>query len=389
MNLRKSFIVLKKELLNSIRDKRIIYSTFLVPIILPVFMLLPMSLATKKEMKLKEKPSYIAIIGDRDEDLVNFLRKSKRFRFIEIPESPLEAIENEKVHCVLEIEREGERIKARILYDATRDGSRVAMEKLKTALLEYSKEKARQELEKKGLSPEILEAVRVVEKNVVSPSKMGGYVLGMVLGVIIAMVSITGGMVVSIDATAGEKERKTLEVLLASPLTRMELLLGKYLATILFALLSVVLTALSILFIFKLGSEAFAGEFQAIASFPITFQGLLSLILIVIFYIAFMASIALSVGTFARSFREAQNYFTPITLIVVLPVIFLQTLPASPSIEYFYLPIFNVILSTREVFMGTVDPSHLSTTLFANIFFAFLGFRVAYRIFSNEKAITR
>ena len=159
MSLRKAFIILKKELLNSIRDKRIIYSTFLVPIILPIFMLLPVSLTTKKEMKLQEKPSYIAVIGDGDEDLVGYLEKSRRFRFIEIPESPLEAIEKERVHCVLEIDKEGAGVKARILYDATRDGSRVAMEKLKAALLEYSKEKAREELERRGLSPEILEAV--------------------------------------------------------------------------------------------------------------------------------------------------------------------------------------------------------------------------------------
>jgi len=389
MSLRKAFIILKKELLNSIRDKRIIYSTFLVPIILPIFMLLPVSLTTKKEMKLQEKPSYIAVIGDRDEDLVGYLEKSRRFRFIEIPESPLEAIEKERVHCVLEIDKEGAGVNARILYDATRDGSRVAMEKLKAALLEYSKEKAREELERRGLSPEILEAVKVVEKNLVPPSKMGGFIMGMLLGVIIAMVSITGGMVVSIDATAGEKERKTMEVLLSAPLTRLELLLGKYMATMLFAIFSIILTVFSIFLTFKLGTTAFGREFQAITSIPITVQGFLSLILVVIFYIAFMASIALSVGTFARSFREAQNYFTPITLVVVLPIVFVQALPATPGMEYFYLPIFNVILFTREVFMGNLEPSHFSATLFANILFAYLGFRVAYRIFNNEKAITR
>ncbi len=389
MNLRGAFVVFKKEVLNSIRDKRIIYSTLIVPLILPIFMLGPVALSMKKEAKLKIKPSYIAVIGAEDEALVDYLWNSGKFRFVEIADTPEEAIKNERVHCVLELRKEDDVTKAVILYDATRDGSRVAMEKLKSTIMEYVQNVAKERLKAEGIPVSILESVKVVEKNVVSPSEMGGFFTGMMLGIIIAITAITGGMVVAIDATAGEKERRTLEVLLASPLSRGELLLGKFIAVMAFSLFSVLLTALSVALTFSFGASLVAKESIGGFTLPISLSGVLSLGVVVLFYTGFMASIALAISTFARSFREAQNYFTPITLLIVVPVIFIQSLPASPGNVYFYLPIFNIILFTREVFMGHVIPAHFSNTLFSNVMFAFLGFRLAQRIFMSEKAILR
>ena len=203
--------------------------------------------------------------------------------------------------------------------------------------------------------------------------------LATVVPLILLLMTATGAVYPAIDTTAGERERGTLETLVAAPVSRVNLLLGKFVAVWAVA----VLTAAANLFamtvtVYAVGLDGvlFAGGVPW-WSVPATL-GLLTLTA------AFFAAVLLAVTSAARSFKEAQAYLIPLMLCCLAPGGLALTPSVSLTVGWAAVPLVNLVLLSREALGGTADPLAAAVAVLSTLCYAGLGLSVAARIFGTD-----
>jgi ABC-2 type transport system permease protein/sodium transport system permease protein len=201
---------------------------------------------------------------------------------------------------------------------------------------------------------------------------------------VLILMTITGAVYPAIDLTAGERERGTLEVLMAAPVPRLGLLLAKYAAVVTVAVLTALVnlgTMALTLFISGLGPKLFGEEGLTAGALAEVF-GLLLLLA------AFYSGVLLALTSFARSFKEAQAYLVPLMLLSLVPgvVSLMPTVPlAGPLLV---VPLLNVVLLARDLLTGSADPLAAVVVVASTLAYALLAVAVAARLFGAEAVLS-
>lgn len=396
------FIVARKEATDTLRDRRTWVAMVIVPmIIIPAVLLLaPTAVKTQME-KVEKSVARVAVVGGEDaRSLLEFMGRAPGLA-IEPSADPSAGLASRKLQAVLYLPAgfDGDvaaerQVSVRIDYDAADQRSLSAYERLMTIIDSYGKAIAERRLVDRHVDPAILRPVAAEGHNVAPPQKMGGFFLSMVMPMLIAMWAALGGMYAAIDATAGEKERGTLELLLSAPPSRVSLVVGKYLVVMAVSLASAAISVGAILVAFAIKPEAILGGMLAggtggvQATLPV---GSLALIAVASVGIAAVfAALQLAVAVFARSFREAQTYLSPLTFLVLVPGIFTQFMPGvdAPA-PVFWVPILNVIFVYKELIEGVVNWGHLGTMLLSSLVLARLCLRATVGLFRKEQVLFR
>jgi sodium transport system permease protein len=188
--------------------------------------------------------------------------------------------------------------------------------------------------------------------------------------------------------TAGEKERRTLEILLASPAGRDEIVLGKILAATTAAFLTACLTIMSLVVSFRFGPAS--GQMRdAFAGAQIE-PGSVALILLAVLPTAVTAaSLMIAISLFAKSFKEGQSYLTPLIMLVVFPAV-LGMLPGTESGPLMsVIPVFNVSQLIKAIFLGEATLPGFLLTFVSNLGYAAIAFLAAVQIFKRESVLFR
>lgn len=200
---------------------------------------------------------------------------------------------------------------------------------------------------------------------------------------ILILMTITGAVYPAIDLTAGERERGTLETLMAAPVPRGGLLLAKYLAVLVVALLTA--TA-------NLAAMSLTLSFGGLAVVLLGKDGLAPLVMAQVFglmalFAAFFSAVALALTSFARSFKEAQAYLIPLMLMCLAPGV-LSLMPGmrlTPSLAI--LPLVNIVLLARDVLSGTVEPLPALIAVASTFLYALAAIGAAARIFGSDAVL--
>src|SRR5262249_52486713 len=158
------------------------------------------------------------------------------------------------------------------------------------------------------------------------PEKVSGATFGGFIGYMVILLCMTGAIYPAIDLTAGEKERGTMETILSSPVSRLDLVLGKFFLVLSAALATAALSVLSMGASFTairhLNPESQSGRGEAAALLlqlgpkPVLFIFAMALPLAVLF-----ASALMTIALFAKTYKEEQSYLTPMTFLVVIPAV--------------------------------------------------------------------
>ena len=197
---------------------------------------------------------------------------------------------------------------------------------------------------------------------------------------ILILMTITGAVYPAIDLTAGERERGTLESLMAAPLPRLSMLLAKYFAVLTVALLTAGanLAGMSItVYSTGLGPMLFGENGLSPAAILIVL-GLL------ILFAAFFSALLLAVTSFARSFKEAQAYLIPFMLLAIAPG-FLSVMPGIElSGVLAVVPLVNIVLLARDVLQGTLDPLLAGAAVVSTALYGVAALALAARIFGSD-----
>jgi sodium transport system permease protein len=219
------------------------------------------------------------------------------------------------------------------LYADASDAAAAADSARLRALLEqYSTRLARLRVVARGIDPLVLNTLAVQDIDVSTPVTRSVLLLGM-LSYLMLLTMLMGGVYLAIDATAGERERGSLEPLLTLPVARSQLIFGKILAACAYMVLSLVLTvaAFAILLRFtgleRLGMSINLGPAVAVR-----------LVLYCLPLVPLGAALMTIVAAYTRTYREAQSYLGLVLLVPTLPLVFAGVLGLRPSLALMAIP---------------------------------------------------
>ncbi|BBL94445.1 sodium ABC transporter permease [Thermus thermophilus] len=383
----------RKELIQVFRDRKLLFSTLVLPVLLmPVFMFGPSLFLSRLLQGAAERVQEVAVAGLPEEALKAL--EAARLKPVPVPD-PEEAVREGRFPAGVVFREGAYRVFGRLASGLGE--SQVVVEKVKGALQALKEAQVAEALVRAGLPKEILSpfAVEVVDAS--PPKEKAGGLLGFLLPFFLVVFVLSGGQVVAVDATAGEKEKGTLEALLAAPVPLVQVALGKTLATVAMALLSGVAGLLGLALggawsaRFGGGVLTERGETLALGG-QVSLDGgsFLALFLTAFLLALFMGAVMVALGLYARSFKEAQSYMAPLQLLFLLPLLFLQ-FRGFLEIEawHYLLPLFNVALLMDALLKGSATPLEVGFTWASTLVYALLALGLAVWVFGREDVVFR
>ena len=335
--------VFRKEVRDNLRDRRTLLSALLMgPLFGPILFAFVINMSLKQSLGEADEALDVPVIGqEHAPNLIEYL-KSHNINITQAPAdraAALEAVKNGEHDLVLVIpEAFGEELAGTIpatievISDLANTQAQRESRRAMRALRSYNQQIAALRLVARGISPVVLRPLNIDVVDVSTPSGRSALLLGM-LSYFFLFALLTGGMNLAIDATAGERERGSLEPLLCLPVTRDHLIFGKIFAACLFMAVSLSLSLISFHVVLKflplekLGMTPNFGLLVVLKGFllllPFTLLG---------------ASLMTLVASFTKSFKEAQTWLSVVLLAPTLPILIVSILMVRPSTELMFIP---------------------------------------------------
>ena len=389
-------LIFIKELVGSIRDRRTIIAMIIVPLVFYPLLFAGIGYFSKLgSIKSEEVNSKIIIDGaEFAPQLVKSLRDYEKIEILTIEDNSPVKLQNSDIQAILvippdfkyKIEQE-EPNKLILKYDDTEAKSRIARQRIDQIIEKYKDEIVIQRLSRLDLKEELLTPLILQEENIATAEKMTGSFLAVLLPYLIIILIFTGAMHTAVDITAGEKERGTIATLLASQISRLEIVLGKCFAVMFISFTSMVLGLFGLTIAFLSGTSI-AGGIEGV-KFGISANTIFLLFLVLFPLVGLASAVLVMVGIFARNIREASSYITPIYMLTI----FLGIISISQGMELtgkmFLVPVLNSSFVFKELLMGKIYWNHILTTFSANMVIAGLALLGATRLFSKEEVLFR
>jgi len=358
VNLRGLITVLRKETTENIRDRRAVFNSLLLgPILFPLMFIGIIWFTTSAEQERIEAVLEIPVIGaERAPSLVRFLER-QGVVIKPAPEDPEAKVRSQEELVVVRIpegfgERwsDGEPAPVEVISDPSRQESQVTIRRVKTLLAAYGQQIGMLRLQLRGIAPQLSSAILIRDVDL-STAKSRAILAMIFLPYVLMITAFTGGIHLALDTTAGEKERRSLEPLLINPVPRWQIMTGKLLTTMIFAMAALALTMVSFKLVLPLMPIGAFG-----VDLTITLGGLFS-ILFVISPVAILAASLLTVlASFAKTYREAQSYSGLVIMIPLIPSLIFMTNPVKPEAWMMSIPLFSQNMLIGEIVRGEAVP---------------------------------
>ena len=354
--------VMLKELRESLRDRRTLVNSLLIgPVLAPLFFILVLKLALSRSVAAQDEAAPVTVVNAAAApNLVKHLHESGlEVSLREGSDAGIRAWITERNDLVvLRVpDAFGERFTsgrpaAVQLYsdgadsEAAKHGARIA-----AAVAEYSARVASLRLQARGISPNVVQPVVIDGVDVSTPSARATLLLGM-LSYVILLATLMGGLYLAIDATAGERERGSLESLLTLPVVREHLIYGKITATAAMMLAALAFVAASISVSLELvpletfgmsvdfGPATVWRVFLAVAPFALV-----------------AASILTVVASFTRTYKEAQSWLGIVLLVPTVPIAVASVLSVQPQAPLMLVPSLAQHLLIQGLIRGEPLPA--------------------------------
>ena len=388
-----AFLVFKKELKDTFRDRKTIIMSVLIPLLIFPIMFYFMGKSMNNTSKKIENNLKIAIVDEGNSSLGKFLKEQKDIKLTESSNIASDVKEG-KLLVALEIPKDfdstiGKEMqeKVTITYDNSSQQSQMVKEKINAYINQYTQGVVGERLAKRDIDPTILTPVQVETKTAVKESEGSSkLILSLILPLLLLIYCVTGPMAAAVDQGAGEKERGTLEPLLTTQASRLSLLWGKFFAITVLGFMTTAASIGGLIIATRQNSEAFGGKGAlSIDITSIFLVGIVALLVTMVF-----GALELSISIYARSFKEAQTYITPLMILAFIPAYGTYMLDAK-NIEnfYFHIPLANAACLMKEFISGIYNYTHIATTLVWIIVYIVASLLFARYMFSKEEVIFR
>lgn len=386
--------IFKKEIIDIIRDKKTLFMGIVLPLILyPLLMIIMTQIMTISmnsienddiNIAFEKYPSkeLITLIKNYDSDGVINIVKSKNYK---------KDLEKGNIDAYVDIKEKNKIENYKIYINSSKENSSTVNSKLENIFNTYKEKKIKDKIEQLQLNvEETLEPVVYSTIDLAKTEEVAGLLLGQILPLILIMGVLLGAIYPAIDSMAGEKERGTLETLFTLPISNLELVMGKYMAVSLCAIVTAILNVVSILMtlIYILSTGNISGQLLS-NNFNISaLSGPLFITLICICLFAMVVSaVSMCVCSLAKSFKDAQNYITPVMFLVLIPsyasMIPNLNLDRTTSI----IPVVNISLLIKSVLSNNANLSLITLVFISNFAFVILSVILLSKLFNSEEIL--
>ena len=412
MNPNKIKALLKRELTDIFRDKKTLCMMVLLPLLLYPLMIVGMTLLFSAITQSQEETTYQVAFADlgqeREQTLTDLLEKDADTFSYQISVEPFDendktieqALKDGDYDAVLSYE-ESQKDPYRIYYLEAKDDSGIAGAQHDLGVLGDDPDQGQsggvhgvvdggaQLAQQLGLdADEILNPVRYEEVNYSSTEQTMGNMLGDIVPMLVIISIMMGAIYPAIDVTAGEKERGTLETLLTLPVTNFELIMSKFLAVSVIACVSAILNIVSMGAAFGfMFSYMMEGMGAVTINYATFLPAILFTLLVMVFFALFVTAVSLCICIFAKSFKEANNYITPMMLVFM----FGSMVTMVPNIELTEvtaaIPIVNISLMIVQLFSFSYNYALFGIVLLSNIVYSLLAVLILGKIYNSEAVL--
>lgn len=400
MRCRTVYTILRKELLETLRDKKTLIAMIGLPVVLyPLLIIVVGQVAIMQVSKVDEAESVVAVMGDDTGKVIGWLEEIDKIKVAE-PEDPETELLDGELDAIVVVEGDVSRVVAgqgavtiTIEHDFTETSSREALRRVRRGLRDRNDALLDERLEVAGIEKDFVKPIVIEEEDVAPSEKTTGSLLGLILPYILIITIAIGAFYPAVDLTAGEKERGTFETLLATPTSKTEIVWGKFLTVVCISMISGLLNLGSMIgsLLFLWSQVTSDPQFDAskidLNLFNVSPVSVV-LILIVLVPLAFLiCSVMMSVALLAKDFKEAQNFLTPVLIVIVIPGV-LTSLPGSElSSVTVFIPIANVSLLFKDLLVQKGSLQEFFTVLISTSGYAIMSLVFAVWLFQREDVI--
>lgn len=380
--------VFLKELRESLRDRRTLLNALLLgPLLGPLLFVIVIKVIAAREIERNEKPLPVVVIGaEYAPNLMAALEQAGLQPEAAIAQ-PEAAVRAQAVELVLRISadfdaawRAGKSAQVELIYDSSRRDIASSLQRLRAMLQGYSQTQGSLRVVARGLSPEITRPLLIANRDQATPQAIGATLFAMVPYFLI-FTALMGGMFLAIDATAGERERQSLEPLLINPVKRGHILLGKLAAISSFSMVSVLLNLAAFT---VAGTILSRGDLDFPVVLDLNFA--LNLIPLMLPLTLLVAALQVLVTAFARTFREAQTWLGFMQLIPTIPMVIVMVLEVKPVLWMYAIPLLGQQLAAMQLLRGvSVSPVETALCVLSTLAAALLVFKMVERLYNSER----
>ena len=395
MSSKRILALFKREIRDILRDKKTLVMMLVVPLLLYPLLIVGMALIMNAVVTSQEEKTYLVAFEKEtgfEDAICTILEEQEEeigYRLEVVSEKDCEkALEEEKIDAFIRQNTDGS---ISLCYLSAKDRSGTAMNALEDAFAIYREQLREEGIRKAGLDVEaILEPIRYEAQDMSTAEESIGNIIGSMMPFLIITVILLGALYPAIDVTAGEKERGTLETLLTLPVTNFEMIMSKFLAVSCIACCSAILNVFSMagaMAFLVTSSLSSAAELDMTIRFETFIPGILFTIVVMMFFALLVTAVCMCTCVFAKNFKEANNYVTPVMLIfmfggyaAMIPDLELTTRTAA-------IPIINVALLVEGLFRFHYDYGLFAMVLFSNVAYSLLAIMVLARIYNSEAVL--
>ena len=390
--MRAFLVVFVKEIVDNLRDRRSLTVALLTALTMPLLILFLISFQIERFSDSDEQSVTLPVIGaGHAPNLMRYLES----RNIEIVEGPAdataatEAVEAGDRDAVLLIpddfgEQLADMIPATVaLYsDQTNTAGNSEVGRVLDALYGYNQTLAAIRLSARGVNPTMLRPLNIDNIDVSTPSGRAAILLGM-MSYIFLFALLLGGMYLTIDATAGERERGSLEPLLSLPVTRTHLMFGKIAATCVFMSFSLSLCLMSVFVSLKLVPLEQLGMTPNF-SLDVVLAAFLLLVPFILAGAAWMTLFA----SFTKSYKEAQTWLGFVLLVPTLPILIVSILTPQPRFEFMFVPALSQHLILVDMISNEpVNGLHVAVSALSTLAVGAILTWICVRLYQRESLL--
>lgn len=393
------FTIFKKELKDTLRDRRTIIAMIVVPVLVfPILLGISTTVTKHFAEKQKEEVLKIAVVSTSTDN--QFTQRlsgidesfgPKTLIFKDDTLGLKQEIRNDSIQLAFVIpanfdeeQSENKQSTIQVYHKGVNLGNR---DRVSTYLSQIENSFLQERFERLNLDKSLIEPINEEYIDISSKKEVIGKAAGGILPYLFIIFGFIGCMYPAIDLFTGEKERKTLETLLTTPVPRWKILIGKMMVIVLSGMAAATFALLGMFVGLRVFDVASNPEIKAIIDGILTPQFLLSLFILLLPLTIFFAGIMIPATIYAKSFKEAQSVLTPVNFIIILPT-FVGFLP-NIELDYTtaFIPIVNIVLATKEIVAGTIDPILMIISFMTMVAVAALSILFSYKRFGKESNI--
>lgn len=388
--------IFKKEILDIVRDRKSIFMMIVVPILLyPIIMVLLMGIMNSSINKMTSETITLGLSSAPNAEFVEIVDSENAIREKEDTLGNIEIKTNikdykselEKGEIDAYIDNSIKDNDYKVIINSASDESGIKSDAIFDVMNKYKRKMSEREIEKHGLnSKQILEPIKYEKVDITNSAKKAGMLLGQVIPFILIIGVLFGSIYPAIDVMAGEKERGTLETLFSLPISNMELVIGKYMAVSASAILTSLLNIISMSYTlgYFMKAESIYNPSMMHINYSVLGGAVLITVVSVILFAQVVSALAMCVCSFAKTFKEAQNYITPLMLIIMVPAYISMIPNISLSRITATIPVVNISLLIKSVISLRANMKMVSLVLIVNLIFVLISLVLLSKIFNSE-----